>query len=345
MPKQNWALTTDAHEQMADMVFGYCVSQVVRAFAELSVADHLTDGPLTAAELCEREASAPDATFRLMRAGVSLGLLTVDREQRFSTTALLNTLRKDGPRSLRGWALALTSRAVWLPWGQFATSVREGQSQTGATLGASFFDYLQQNPSLAAEFSSGMDSGTSLWTHAIVDVINTADATLAVDVGGANGSLLRLLQEMNPSLRGVVFDRPAVADRLATEIAGSGLAERLTVVGGDFFVAVPAADLYLLKFVLHDWDDESCATILRNCRESMLPGGRVVIIEMVMPEHDAPSTATLMDLGMLAVVGGRERSLSEYDALLAKAGLRRSAFRSSDSPQSVIEAVAAYDIA
>jgi hypothetical protein len=341
MPQQNYAQTPDAHDQMADMVFGYCVSQVVRAFAELSVADHLADGPLTAAELSEREGSAPDATFRLMRAGVSLGLLTVDRDQRFAATALLNTLRKDAPRSLRGWALALTSHAAWLPWGEFPTSVREGQSQAGATLGMPFFEYLQQSPRLAAEFSSGMDSGTSLWTRDVVDAIDTTGVTLAVDVGGANGSLLRLLQDINPALHGVVFDRPHVADQLTTDIAGSSLAQRMTVVGGDFFVAVPAADLYLLKFVLHDWDDESCATILRRCRESMLPGGRVTIIEMVIPEHNAPSTATLMDLSMLAVVGGRERSLAEYDALLAKAGLRRSAFRSSDSPQSVIEAVAA----
>lgn len=149
-----------------------------------------------------------------------------------------------------------------------------------------------------------------------------------------------MLQDANPALQGVVFDRADVADRLAAEIAGTSLTERMTAVGGDFFVFVPVADLYLLKFILHDWDDESCATILRRCRESMLPGGRVTIIEMLIPEHDPPSTLTLMDLSMLAVVGGRERSLAEYDALLTKAGLRRSAVWSSDSPQSVIEAVA-----
>lgn len=191
MPEQNCGQTTDVHQQMADMVFGYCVSQVVRAFAELSVADHLADGPLTAAELADREGTAIDATVRLMRGGVSVGLLTVDRHHRFSATALLNTLRTDAPRSLRGWALTLTSRAVWLPWGEFTSSIREGQSQAHATLGMPFFDYLQQTPPLAAEFSAGMDSGTALWTREIVDVINTADVTLAVDVGGANGSLLR----------------------------------------------------------------------------------------------------------------------------------------------------------
>jgi hypothetical protein len=340
MPQQNCVQTIDAHDQMADMVFGYCVSQVVRAFAELSVADHLGDGALTAAELAQREGTAPDATLRLMRAGVPLGLLTVDEDQRFSTTALLNTLRKDAPRSLRGWALALTSRAVWLPWGEFAASVREGQSQDRATLGMSFFEYLQRHPPLAAEFSSGMDSGTSLWTTGVIEAIDTAGVALAVDVGGANGSLLHLLQEANPALQGVILDLPNVAERAAEQIAGTSLAGRTTVIGGDFFRSVPAADLYLLKFILHDWDDERCATILRRCRESMLPGGRVVIVEMVIPEHDVPNAATLMDLSMLTVVGGRERSLAEYDALLTTAGLRRTALWSSNSPQSVIEAVA-----
>ena len=342
MPKQRWAQKDDVHDQMADMIFGYCVSQTIRATAEFCVADHLAEGPLTAEELADRIGSAPDTTFRLLRAAATLDLLTVDPQGRFHPTALLNTLRGDAPRSLRGMALAATNRAHWLPWTEFVTSVRTGQSHAPAALGMPVFEYLQQNPGLAQEFSAGMDSITSLWAGDVVAVIDTSDVSLAIDVGGANAAMLRMLQQANPALQGIVFDRPDVAAELAAAVANSEFADRTDVIGGDFFAAVPGGDLYLLKFILHDWDDDSCVRILQRCRESMAPGGRVAIIEMVLAEQDDPGgVAALMDLNMLAVAGGRERSLAEYDALLAKAGLRRSAVRVSGSPQSVIEAVAA----
>jgi len=160
---------------------------------------------------------------------------------------------------------------------------------------------------------------------------------LGVDVGGANGALLRLLQQCNPALRGIVFDRPDVAAAVEADVAS----DRTEVVGGDFFEAVPSADLYLLKCVLHDWDDESYVKILSRCREAMVPGGRVAIIEFLSGERDAPGVAALMDLNMLAMATGKERTLAEFDALLARAGLRRTAVRTSDSPQKIIEAVAA----
>jgi hypothetical protein len=341
VPTQRWAQKNDVHEQMADMIFGYWVSQMIRAAAEFSLAEHLADGPLTADEVARRTGSAPDTTFRLLRAAATLDLLTVDPQGRFHPTALLNTLRGDAPRSLRGMALAVTNRAHWLPWAEFVTSVRTGQSHGPAALGMPLFEYLQQNPALAQEFSAGMDSLTSLWAGEIVAAIDTSSVALAIDVGGANGTLLRMLQQANPALQGMVFDRPDVAAELAAAVASSEFADRTDVIRGDFFAAVPGGDLYLLKFILHDWDDDSCVRILQRSRESMAPGGRVAIIEMVLAEQDDPGVAALMDLNMLAVAGGRERSLAEYDALLAKAGLRRSAVQGSGSPQSVIEAVAA----
>jgi hypothetical protein len=342
VPRQPWAQKTDAHEQMADLIFGYAVSQTIRAAAEFSLADHLADGPLTADEVARRTGSAPDATFRLLRAAATLDLVTVDPQGRFHPTALLNTLRSDAPRSLRGMALSTTNRAHWLPWNEFVASVRTGQSQAPAALGMPLFDYLQRNPAISQEFSNGMDSVTSLWAGEVAAAIDTSDVALAIDVGGANGALLRMLQQANPALKGIVFDRPDVAAELAARVADGEFADRTDVVGGDFFAAVPAGDLYLLKFILHDWDDDSCVRILQRCRESMATGGRVAIIEMVLAEQDDdPALVALMDLNMLAVAGGRERTLADYDALLAKAGLRRSAVRASGSPQTVIEAVAA----
>jgi hypothetical protein len=339
--QSEYALVVDPYREMTGMIFGFCVSQVVRTAAELSLADHLAVGPLSAQEIAEREGTAPGTTFRLMRACAALGLLTTDEGGRFGGTPLLDTLRTDAPRSLRALAMALTNRATWLPWIQFGASVRTGHSQAYNALGMNFFDYLEHNPELAQEFTAGMSSGTSVWAPELAALIDTTNVGRAVDIGGADGALLALLQKANPALHGIVFDRPNIAKDAEPQIVRNGFAGRTEVVGGDFFESVPPADLYLLKFILHDWDDESCVKILRRCREAMEPGGRIAIFELVVDDDDEDSFGALMDLNMLAVVNGRERSLEEFDALLHRAGLRRIAVLTADSPQSVIEAVAA----
>jgi hypothetical protein len=276
-----------------------------------------------------------------MRACVAIGLLTADANGRFGSTPLLQTLRKETPGSLRDLALAITKPSQWLPLNEFVTSVRTGQSQVSAALGMDFFDYLEQHPSQAREFSAGVGSTTALWAADAAEAIDTSGVKLAIDVGGATGSLLQLLQEANPELRGIVFDRPNIVDDAVAQIARAGLAERTEVVGGDFFESVPPADLYLLKFILHDWDDMRAITILRRCRDAMIPGGKVAIVEMVVGEPSDPGFGALMDINMLAASPGQERSLEEYDTLLAAAGLRRTGVFTTNSPQTVIEAIAA----
>lgn len=333
-------VTDDAHQQMSMMVTSHWISQVVRSVVDLSLAEHLAGQGLTADEVAAREGSAPRTTFRLMRACVALGLLTPDEDGRFHGTALLDTLRRDAPGSLRGLALATTLPAQWLAWNQFAASVRTGRTQVGAALGTDFFDYLEHHPAQARDFADGMTSTTSLWAGDAASVIDTAGVQVAVDVGGANGSLLHLLQEADPDLRGVVFDRPGVVEEAVAETERRGLANRTDVVAGDFFESVPSGDLYLLKFILHDWDDERAIKILENCRAAMAPGGRLAVVEILVGELDDPGPGALMDMNMLAIVPGQERSLEEYDALLHAAGLRRTTVTPTSSPQSVIEAVA-----
>jgi hypothetical protein len=330
----------DAYLQMNMMVTGHWVPQVVRAAVDLSLADHLATGGLTAAEIAQREGSAANTTFRLMRACVTVGLLTADAHDRFYSTPLLETLRKDAPGSLRGLALATTLPGQWLAWNEFSTSVRSGRTQVAAALGTDFFDYLEKHPAEARDFSEGLTSTTLLWVGDAAEVIDTTDVNLAADIGGANGSLLHVLQQANPGLGGIVFDRPNIVPDATAETARKGLAERTQVVGGNFFESVPTADLYLLKFIMHDWDDENCVKILRNCREAMNPGGRIAVIEMVIGDLANPGPAALMDMNMLALVSGQERSLDEYDVLLSAAGLRRTAVLATKSPQSVIEAIA-----
>ena len=336
------AVGADVNAQMVDMITGYWVSQTIRAVADLSLADHLSDRHLTAAEIASREGSAVDTTTRLLRAARVLGLVTTDSSGLFHGTDLLSTLRKDTPGSLRAYAMTMTSRPLWMGWLELVPCIRHGHTQISSVLGTDFFSYLAQNPAAAEEFSAAMASQTSVWMRGVAKVVDTAGVRRAVDVGGADGSLLRLLQQANPALHGVVFDRPNVVDHAQVEIARSGFSDRTEVAHGDFFEAVPRGDLHLLKFILHDWSDEQCIQILRHCREAMTPGGRIVIIEMIVDgAGESRKFATLADLHMLAFLPGRERSLAEFDALLSGAGLRRIAVRPTASPQSIIEAVAA----
>lgn len=328
-------------EQMSAMVTGHWVPQVIRAAIDLSLPEHLADAALTAEEIADREHSSPGTTFRLMRACVVIGLLTADDDARFSGTPLLYTLHRDAPGSLRGLALATTLPGQWLAWNAFTASVRAGTTQAAEALGTDFFDYLEQHPTEARDFSDGLTSTTTLWTATAAEVIDTSEAGVVADIGGAHGSLLHLLLEKNPGPRGIVFDRPNIADGARAATEKKGLSDRVEVIGGDFFTGVPGADLYLLKMILHDWDDERCLTILMNVRAAMNPGSRVAVIEMLVGEPSAPGPAALMDMNMLAAVPGQERSLAEYDSLLSAAGLRRVSLTPTGSGQSVIEAVAA----
>lgn len=158
-------------------------------------------------------------------------------------------------------------------------------------LGSDFFEYLEKHPAEARDFSEGLSSTTSLWTSDAAEVIDTTGVNLVVDVGGANGSLLHLLLEGYPSLRGIVFDRPNVIDGAGAETARKGLTERTEMVGGDFFQFVPAADLYLLRMILHDCDDASCIKLLTNCREAMMPRGRIAVVEMIIGGLSDPGPA------------------------------------------------------
>jgi hypothetical protein len=187
-----------------------------------------------------------------------------------------------------------------------------------------------------------MRSLTSLWGESIAKVIDTEEVQCAVDVGGANGSLLQFLQQANPALRGIVFDLPNVVEHAREQIARTGFSDRTDLVGGDFFDSVPEGDLYLLKFILHDWSDDESIAILRRCRQAMVAGGRIAIIEYVVGERNP--LAALTDMDMLALTTGKERSGEEYEALLRAAGLQRTALRETGTPMIVIEAIRADDV-
>src|SRR5690242_15919436 len=263
----------DAYDEMLGTLYDYWSSRTTCAIAELSIADHLAGGSLTAQEVAARVGGDPVFMLRLLRAGVAVGLVTEEADGRYGSTPLLDTLRADDPRSMR--ALVLSQMGDWLPWGELAAGVRKGQIPFDQAAGMNIFEYLAEHPAEAELFSAGMASMTALWGPGIADVIDTSGVQCAVDVGGAKGALLQLLQRKDTSLHGIVFDRPNIIAHAEAAIAENGLTDRTRTVGGNFFEQVPAGDLLLLKFILHDWSDQECITILQKCREALAPGGRI----------------------------------------------------------------------
>jgi hypothetical protein len=335
-------MTLSDNDRMMEMINGYWITQIVNAAATYALADHLARGPAAAAEIAEMANTDPSATFRLLRACASLGLVSYDGECRFTATSLLNTLRTDNAQSLRDLAMLMAGPGNWLPWGRFVDCVKTGEPQAVAALGKMVFEYIAERPAESQTFTRAMKRAITFVTEEVARILDTRSATVIADIGGAGGSLLHAVLQANPAPSGIVFDLPNIAEIAKGAAVEIGLERRVTSVGGDFFEAVPAADLYLLRYILHDWDDAACIRILQNCRRAMLPGGRVAVIEQVLGDIGQPGPAPLMDLNMMVMLGGRERSETEYGQLFAAAGLRLATTIETNTPMAtVIEARAA----
>ncbi|WP_444960506.1 methyltransferase [Nocardiopsis sp. M1B1] len=331
----------DVTGRMLQMMTGYWVTQVVRTAAELRIADHLYAGGATPEEVAEAESLDPDSTFRFLRACASLGLAASPDGKRFVSTSLLDTLRTDAPGSLRPLALWGGAESHWLPWGRLSDTIRTGTTQAEAALGAPFFEWLATIPGEAGVFTDAMTAMTRGLARHLADVIEVGSAEVVVDVGGSSGNLVQTLMQRHTGLAGVVLDLPHVAAEAGASASRLGVADRFTFVDGDFFEEVPAGDVHLLKFVLHDWDDDACVRILRNCRRALKPGGRVLVMELIVDKVGAPGLEPLMDLNMMALSTGRERSLGEFEDLFERAGLTTAGTTSSASLVSVMELVPA----
>ena len=328
-------------DRMMQMITGYWVTQVVHAAATFSIADHLAKAPATAEDIAEAEGTDPSATFRLLRTCASLGMVKYDGRSRFAGTSLLDTLRKNNPQSLRAIAVSWPLPGHWLPWGRFAEAVKTGKSQAVPALGAGLFEYFATNAAEAAAFTESMTSLTSTVAKETARLINVSGLDTVADIGGAGGAMLHNLLQLHPDLYGIVFDRPQVVASARAEAVRLGLQERVTAVGGDFFESVPEADLYLLKHILHDWDDEACICILRNCRRALRPGGRIAVIELLIGEIGEPGIAPLFDATMMVMCSGRERGLVEFQRLFEAAGLAAPKVTKTNTPMVILEAGAA----
>jgi SAM-dependent methyltransferase len=334
------AVPDSTGEQMAQMIRGYWISQIVGTLAQLGIPDHLAHGPMEAGEIARLIACDADATYRLLRASKAAGLVVATSDGRFGLSQLGEKLRSDVPGSMRDSANALTAPGHWLPWGRLIHAVRKGRCQTLETLGTELFQYYSDHPAESCAFTGAMSSSSAQVANEIATVLDTSGAKRVVDVGGASGTLIAALLLRNPLLEGTILERADVVPRARAAVAERGLSSRCRVISGDFFVSVPEADIFILKYIIHDWDDEQSLLILSNCARALRQKGRVVLVELIVPEDDRPSWAPLMDLNMLAVLPGRERTAREYRDLLDRAGLRLDRITPTASQFSVIEALA-----
>jgi SAM-dependent methyltransferase len=257
---------------------------------------------------------------------------------RFTLTPLGGILRTDAVGSMRDLAIALTAPGHWLPWGRLLDAVRRGERQTPAALGQELFEYYANNPAEGHAFTGAMSNSSVPIADELAEVLDTSSARWVVDVGGASGAIIAALLEKNPSLEGIILERPDVVSRAKAAVAERGLSSRCHVVEGDFFEAVPEADVHILKYIIHDWDDEQSIKILSNCAHSLRKNGRVVIVERLIPVDGHISDTPLMDLNMLVLLPGRERNASHYGDLLDRAGLRLERIHDTGSPLKVLEA-------
>jgi hypothetical protein len=314
--------------RVSQMICSLWIPQAIRAAAELGLGDVLAAGPLTGAAVAQRLHTHADATLRLLRALTFLGFFTHD-ERGFALTDLGRCLETQSPHSRRAWARVMGGEHVWQAWGQLTDCVRTGHKAYARTDGVEVdtFEAMARDPEAVAVFHQAMAEMTSGVGPALAGAIDAAGARTVVDVGGGLGVLLCAVLEAHPALEGAVFDLEHAREGAQALFAARGLAGRARFVAGSFFEAPPPpADLYLLKSVIHDWDDARSLRILGRCREALRGEARLLLVEAPagLPSGNAVGDWFLAfsDLNMLVNTGGRERSLEEYVALLEQARLR-----------------------
>lgn len=304
------------------MIGGYWITQAVCAAAELGIADLLDEEPRSAHELAEAAGADAFALSRLLRTLASLGVFREDEQGRFSHTELSALLRADAPGSLKAAALTV-SELHYRAFGELAHSLRTGQPGFDKAHGVPFFEYLAADPRAAEHFDGALAELRARANSALLDAYDFSGIGTLIDVGGGAGTLMAAVLAKYPSMRGVLFDLPHVAAAADETLKADGVRERCQFVAGNFFESVPpGGDVYLLRHILHDWDDERSGAVLKNCRRAITQHSRMLVVESVIGAGNAPSIGKCMDLQMLALTGGRERTEAEFAKLLQSAGFQ-----------------------
>lgn len=312
--------TNDLSVQMRSMsVFNMWSSRMIYAAAKMGIADLIGQGSRSSDDLAAAVGVDAGALYRVLRALSGAGLFTELPEKQFTLTPLGATLRTGVPGSMHAFVLLFGGDVYARAWLDLPASVQSGKTAVEHLYGAPLYPYLAHHPEDARLFDEAMTSFTSVENAAVAARYDFSGVSTVVDVGGGHGSLLRAVVEGNPGLSGILFDQPHIAEGARARVAASPIASRCEVVSGDFFEAVPSADVCLLKHIVCNWDDEAAVRILKSCHRALPPGGKILVVESVIA-HSAP--AELLDVHLLTVVGGRMRTEQEHRSLMAAAGFR-----------------------
>jgi hypothetical protein len=326
------------------LMSGFRAYQMIVAACRLRIPDLVADAPRSAEELAAETGTLPAPLHRLLRGLAVWRVLEEMPDGKFGSTSLSDAFRTDKP-GLRNMTI-MFSEEVYQAWGDLMFSLRTGKAAFDHMYGKSHFERLGENPDLAAHFNAAMVEFSSRTAATFAAVYDFTGASTIVDVGGGNGAVLMAVLQAHPGIRGILFDLAQGLVGADEKLAAGGVAERVTLHAGSFFEAVPTgADLYLLKSVVHDWDDERALVILQTCARAMQPTSRLVLLERKMPERienpDEAFTTVMGDVHMMVVLGGKERTSDEYRDLLAQAGLRLTSVIPIESDISAFEAVVA----
>ncbi len=330
---------TPPQAQMIQMLTGCWLSQCIYVAAKLNLADILKDGSRSCDALAEVTGTNSSSLYRLLRALASVNIFAETEPKHFKLTPLATCLRSDVPNSIKGFTL-LAGGDGYQMWSNLAHSIETGTEAYTKEYGMPLFAYYQQNPQAAEVFNNAMTNLSALEQAAIVEAYDFTSIDKLVDVAGGCGSQLAAILQAYPQMQGMLIDLPEVITSASDFLTKQEVSDRTQLIAGNFFEGVPpGGDAYLLKHIIHDWEDPEALKILQNCYKVMPEGGRLLIIEQIIPPGNQPSPAKFWDLTMLIVCGGKERTAQEYRQLLKAANFELKSIFSTKSDASIIEAV------
>ena len=327
------------HAQLGQLITGYWVSQAIYAAAKFGIADLLADGPRSVEALAQSTQTRPELLYRLLRALASVGIFAEQGNREFCLTPVAEPLRGDVPGSQKALALMM-GHNQYRAWGNLTDTIETGDNAYEKIFGKPIFDHLAEEPDQARIFDEAMVGIHGRETGAILDVYDFSQFKVIADIGGGNGSKLIAILQHYPNMRGMLFDLQHVVDRAKLHVQDAGLSDRLELLAGDFFASVPAgADAYMMRHIIHDWDDAKSLTILKNCFAVMSPGQKLLVVESVIPPGNDPFMGKFLDLTMMLIPGGKERTEAEYRELYDRAGFDLNRIVPTASDVSVIEGI------
>jgi len=323
MPTNVLDKETAPEQFLAQLLAGAKITRLIALAAEYRIADLLSDGPRSVEELASELQFAPETLYRAMRALASYGIFAETEPRTFELTGPAQFLRSDVRGSQRLWAIFSGVDWYWDTIANIEHSLRTGEPAFPHMSNQSSFEFINSDPAAGRLFYDMMTQMTEELLPIILEKYDFSPFEHVVDIGAGQGSLLLAVLAKYQKIKGTLFDLPTVIDRVDGEIAGSPLARRVSLESGNFFDAVPTGgDAYLLKYIIHDWDDKQCTTILNNCRRAMNPGGKVLVVENIISPGNGPCPGKMMDITMMLMEGGRERTTEQFGQLFEQAGLR-----------------------